>query len=308
MTDCTYLRYSSVPLEYWKDKLNQQSTYFLAESAINPKVRELADEAIKNVGSAEDDNRLYWGEMGKVHASVSPYLMKLDDWQNFEDSIAYQENWGVIIQLNDEVAKTHCSHFYLLNHLREWTLVTPPQQEPLLLRLADWEVLNVLLNASNYTEQKTLFGPVEAFAYWHKDKQEVDMVTLQHFDVETLPHRSPQLLSDKQSQALNAYASRHQYKKYMEHLKSHHDEVQSWKGDEMTAFLARNIEQAGQLKFTVEKDVVRYLSLAVIFGELFTEMPWAQNALSQISIVGTQSKMDRLYQRAIEELDKEPGK
>lgn len=306
MTNGTGLNHLSIPLEQWKDEMKAKPLYYLAESAINPVVRILADNMLKNRSFKAEENCLYWGEMGKVHASVSPYLLKLDDWQNFEDNIAFQSNWGVMIQLKEEVAQSQCSSFYLLNHLREWTLVTPYQQEPLLLRLSDWDVLNVLLSASNNIELNALFGPVEAFAYWHKENADVEVVSLRNPSSETVTHRSPQFLSEKQSMALNAYANRHQYKKYAEHLKAHHSEVTTWTSEAMTAFLARHIEQANQHKFTTEKDIVRYLSLTAILGERFADMPWAKETLSQKSVAGTQSRMDRLYQRALEELDKEP--
>ncbi len=306
MADGTNLNYVSIPLEQWKDEVKAKPLYYLAEAAINPDVRTLADKTLKDRSVKEEENCLYWGEMGRVHASVAPYLLKLDDWQRFEESIAFQANWGVMIQLKEEVAQSQCPSFYLLNHLREWTLVTPHQQESSLLRLSDWDVLNVLLSASNHTELNSLFGPVDAFAYWHKENTDIEVVSRQYPSGETLPHRSPQLLSEKQSIALNAYANRHQYKKYAEHLNAHHSEVTTWTSEAMAAFLAHHIEQANQHKFTTEKDIVRYLSLTVILGEQFTDMPWAKETLSQKSVEGTQSRMDRLYQRALEELDKEP--
>ena len=64
-----------------------------------------------------------------------------------------------------------------------------------------------------------------------------------------------------------------------------------------------NIENANRHKFTTEIDIVRYLSLAIVLGENFVETPWAEEQLKKPAAIGSQSRMDMLYQRAIEEVD-----
>ncbi|MBD1556998.1 DUF4123 domain-containing protein [Vibrio sp. S9_S30] len=310
MTDSSLLLYDTVPLVDWQKGIEGTQVFVLAESVINPLVRTLADKARKQSPSGDDESRLYWGEMGRVHASISPHLLALDDWKTFEETVAFQPSWGVILTLRDEAQKHKNPQFGLLNHLREWTFIEPPKERhdegPMLLRLSDWDVLQVLLNASNEVELTSLFGPIATFAYWHKDQQDVQQVTLKARQKHTLPHRSPQRISTNQYAALRALAHRHQHKKYADHLKQHHSEVKSWSDEALSTFLLRTIDTANRLKFTTEKDVVRYLSLATVFGEQFIDTPWAKEQLKKPAVMGTQSRMDRLYQRAIEELDKEP--
>lgn len=310
MTDSHPLIFDKVPLAQWQENAQDKPIFVLAESVINPQIRTLADKAVNASPSEYQENCLYWGEMGKVHASISPYLLKLDSWEDFEETIAFQPNWGIILTLSEDKAKYENPLFYLLNHIREWTLIEPLKdsvdQGPMLLRLSDWDVLQVLLNASNNVELTSLFGPIEAFAYWHKDQDDVQQIRLKAKAQQTLAHRSPQLISEAQNSALRAFAHRHQHKKYSDHLKKHHGEVKNWSDEDLSTFLLCNIDTANQLKFNTEKDVVRYLSLATIFGEHFVETPWAKQQLKKPAAMGTQSRMDMLYQRALEELDKEP--
>lgn len=310
MIDPLPLIYDKVPLTEWQKSTQDKPIFVLAESVINPLVRTLASKALNESPYEDEENSLYWGEMGKVHASISPYLLKLCDWAAFEETIAFQPSWGIILTLNEEMLKRENPQFYILNHLREWALIKPPEDStdpaPMLLRLSDWDVLQVLLNASNATELASLFGPIEAFAYWHKDQKDVQQVTLKTKQSQRLPHRSPQLISDGQYSALSAFAHRHQHKKYADHLKQHHDKVKTWSDEALSTFLLRNIATANHLKFTTERDVIRYLSLATVLGEHFIESPWAKQQLKKPTAVGRQSRMDMLYQRALEELDKEP--
>ncbi len=309
MIDPLSLVYDRVPLADWQENTQNKPIFVLAESVINPLVRTLADKALNTNSSENQENGLYWGEMGRVHASISPYLLTLDSWKDFEETIAFQPNWGVILILNEDTANNDASLFYLLNHLREWTFIEPPKdsgdQGPMLLRLSDWDVLQVLLNASNDIELTSLFGPIEAFAYWHKNQGDVQQIRLKAKAPQTLPRRSPQFISRTQHSALRAFAYRHQHKKYADHLKQHHGEVTHWSDEDLSTFLLRNIDMANHLKFNTEKDIIRYLSLATVLGEHFVETPWAKQQLKQPAAIGTQSRMDRLYQRALEELDKE---
>ncbi|MEF1285898.1 DUF4123 domain-containing protein [Vibrio sp. M250220] len=304
-----HLLYNKVALVDWQKMTQDTPVYLLAESAINPLVRTLADDALKHNLSADEENALYWGEMGKVHASISPYLLKLEGWSDFEKNIAFQPHWGILLIPREEALTRNNSWFYLLHHLREWTLIEPDQgsheQGAMLLRLSDWEVLQVLLNASNPSELTSLFGPFETFAYWHKDQTHVQQISLNTRQQSTLPHRSPQRLSEKQHSALKAFAHRHQHKKYADHLRQHHSDVENWSDNELSTFLLRNIDTANRLQFTNEKDVIRYLSLATVLGEQFIETSWAQQPLNAPSVMGTLSRMDKLYQCAIEQLDKE---
>ena len=183
-------------------------------------------------------------------------------------------------------------------------MIESPDKEQMLLRLSDFDVLKVLLSASNETELNSLFGPIAEFAYWQQGEEEVEVLSLITRTEKRLPHRSPQLLSTAQYQALQAFAHRHQHQKYARHLQAHHPEVQQWDEPTQMAFIARNVECAHFHQFSIEKDLVRYLSLAVVLGESFYEDIWAKELLKNSRIEGTSSRMDALFQRALEEMDK----
>lgn len=299
MTDVTQYTNRHVSVSDWKSSNECANTYIFAESAINPRLQELAEELY-----CPNETRLYWGEMGKAHASISPYLLPLDDWTAFEKDIAFQPNWGLLLRLNPSVALSAHAQQALMQHLREWTLIMSPDKEQMLLRLSDFDVLKELLSASNETELNSMFGPIAEFAYWQSGVEEVEVLSLITRTEKTLPHRSPQLLSTAQFQALQAFAYRHQYQIYARHLQAHHPEVQQWDEPTQMAFIARNVECARFHQFSIEKDLVRYLSLAVILGESFHEDIWAKELLKNSRVEGTSSRMDALFQRALEEMDK----
>lgn len=287
---------SLVSIQDWKSQAIDG--YFLVESAINPGIPRLAE-------SQSESGKLYWGEMGKVHASISPYLVKLNNWETFENDIAVQEGWGVWVRVNTHLVLSQDPLSVLLHHLREWTLVESPDKVRMLLRMSDFEVLKVLLSASNADELNGLFGPIAEFAYWQKGMDQVMVLSLNKPAENIFPHRSPQVLSPSQYYALQIFAHRHQHNKYAEHLKTHHAEVRQWDSEMLSDFLLNNINKATHYRFTAEKDVVRYLSLAVVLGELFYESSWAKQQLERINIEGTTSRMDALYQRAVDEMDRE---
>ena len=293
------IRSQLINIDEWKNERTNEVLFILAESAINPHIQEWMEGR-----DFPDETRLYWGEMGRVHASISPYLLPLDDWGAFEKDIAFQPNWGLLLRLNPSVALSAHAQQALMQHLREWTMIESPDEEQMLLRLSDFEVLKVLLSASNETELNSLFGPIAEFAYWQQGVEEVEVLSLITRTEKTLPHRSPQLLSAPQYQALQAFAHRHQHQKYARHLQAHHPEVQQWDEATQMAFIARNVECARFHHFSIEKDIVRYLSLAVILGELFHEDIWAKELLKTRRIEGTSSRMDALFQRVLEEMDK----
>lgn len=95
MTDLTEYIEQSVSVSGWKSSTEDEMTYILAESAINPRVQELAEDRYST-----DETRLYWGEMGKAHASISPYLLPLSDWSVFEKQMEKLTRTGTTIKTN----------------------------------------------------------------------------------------------------------------------------------------------------------------------------------------------------------------
>ena len=88
-----------INIDEWKNERTKDTLFILAESAINPRLQELADNLY-----SPDETRLYWGEMGKAHASISPYLLSVDDWTVFERQIALQPSWGILLCIEPSVA------------------------------------------------------------------------------------------------------------------------------------------------------------------------------------------------------------
>ena len=300
MNNSGSLTRQAISLKKWEKQWHKGVYYVLAESTNNPDIPFIAGKDAK-----DKDSCLYWGQMGKIHASISPYLMPLTDWEAFKESVANQSGWGIIIQLKSNFRYINAPHDYLLNHLREWTLIETSQNEAVLLRLSDWAVLNALFDASTEQQLNSLFGPITRFAYWHKGNTHVESLTLNGDTSSTLLHRSPQKLSQQQYLALESFAHRHQNKKYAEHLKTHHDEVQLWQDQRLNDFLIHNIRIANQHNFTTERDVIRYLSLALVLGENFIQTSWAKSQLNAPNSVGTNTRMDMLFQRGLDEIVKE---
>ncbi|KUI96675.1 DUF4123 domain-containing protein [Vibrio sp. MEBiC08052] len=288
------------PRDMWQAGLGKGTDFFLAEAAINANVLSMLPEF-----SDIEDFRLYWGNMGEVHASISPYLFPLTDWKHFEAEVAMQPNWGVLIRLTENYRHHPQAMQLLMEHLREWSMITSPRQEDMLLRVSDWTILKVLLEASGDDEVQAIFGPVAQFVFWRHGETDVEVITRREQKRSTLPHRSPQLLSKAQYQALSIWANRQIYRQYQDHLQAHHSETQSWEQAQFDQYLYQHITQANQLGFTQPNDVVRYLSLTVVFGEQFTTQPWAEQILKSPDYQGTKSRMDRLFERGLDELDKE---
>ncbi|SHF25112.1 DUF4123 domain-containing protein [Vibrio gazogenes] len=288
-------------LEVWQAGLGKGTDFFLAEAAINTEVLSMLPES-----ADVDDFRLYWGNMGEVHASISPYLFPLTDWDSFAAEIAMQPNWGVLIRLTENYRHHPQAAQLLMEHLREWSMIISPQQEDMLLRVSDWTILKVLLEASSDEEVQAIFGPVAQFVFWQCGETDVEVITRREQKISTLPHRSPQRLSKAQYQALNIWGNRQIYRQYQDHLQAHHSETQAWDQSQFDAYLHQHVSQANQLGFSQPVDVVRYLSLTVVFGEQFTTQTWAKQVLKSPDYQGTQSRMDQLFERGLSELDKEP--
>lgn len=71
----------------------------------------------------------------------------------------------------------------------------------------------------------------------------------------------------------------------------------------MLDFTRQHMAQTQQSGFNNDCDIVRWLGLATELGPDFPQQPWAQSLLSQPENIGIKSRMDRLYQAAIDQLD-----
>lgn len=303
MTTLTMLEPQSEPIETLQQQDVGHGLYILAEAAINEDVRTFADDA-------PFDSRLYWEQMGRQHASISPYLLPWQSWDDFAENIGFQPGWGIFIELHPTYAEQPITSQSqrLMAHLREWTLIedqTAPDKNTL-LRLSDWQVLHRLLSASSDEQQLALFGPIARFGYWPPQSEVVLWLNRPPIIPPKPPeHTFPQRLSPAQWQALTQFSDRYYQQRYCEHLRAYHQNIADWDDEKLANYVEENVIQANQYGFTAELDVVRYLSLTLALDGSFMQRPWAQSIMQARAYEGTQSRMDRLMDKALEQLDED---
>lgn len=299
----TDLQIETIASAQWLNAITEGGCFILAEAAINGDVPSLAESLN---GISVEYSRLYWGETGRIHSSISPYLIHVteDNWPIIAEKICQKKNWGIGIQLqwymNAYTPVQQLSE--LLSHLREWTWIEAETGESRLLRLSDWKVLSTLMNASTNNEAAALFGPIAQFIYLEGDNlSAMTRATKQKTDI---AHRFPQALSGHQWQAISQMAQSSQQLAYQAHLKAHHQETLSWTDERLNSFVSTQVQRASEHGFTNSEETVKYLSLSLIFGEDFVKQAWAANVLTRTQ-QGGQTKMEKLYQAGLNELDKE---
>ncbi|MCL1124457.1 DUF4123 domain-containing protein [Shewanella surugensis] len=310
--------------DYWLERIKRGGCFILAEAVSNELILSIADDL--SDGRAEAC-RLYWGDAGRTHASISPYLLPitLDNWPQIEDEICSQANWGVAIVLDDKMAYfTPTQQFsLLLTHLRQWTLIetTDGQQ---VLRLSDWSVLSTLVQASQAQELSALFGHIEQFMFIapeadvnaepEEPNEEADNVAanvalvqwqaMQVINKQTVVDEDPssRSLSQPQQWALDNMAKLEQHKDSREYLHQHHKDSLVWSDDKILRFIEQHTTLAQSHGFNNAQDKVRFLSLAVIFGDRFVNEPWALKVLKKKETSGSDGKMDKLHEAAMAQL------
>lgn len=318
---------------YWLERIQQGGCFILAEAVSNEAVLGFADELS---GGRSEKCRLYWGEAGRMHASISPYLLPAtpDNWPQLKEEVCSVDHWGVAIVLDAKLrAYTPAQQFnLLLNHLRQWTLVKTETNAKTqaegnngqqVLRLSDWQVLSTLLQASTELELSALFGPVDQFMFTanadttpesEKDKEkDSQWQALQVINKQGVNNQggqgktggednSPKVLSQPQQLALDKMSQLEHYKTYQAHLHQHHAESQSWSDDDMLHFIEQRLLVAKQYDFTNPQDKIRFLSLSMVCGDDFIEQQWAQIVLTKHKQKSAKSKMDQLNEAAIAQL------
>ncbi|RNM21689.1 DUF4123 domain-containing protein [Dickeya undicola] len=286
----------------WQARLAAGGCFVVAEASLNDAVPWLAERW----GGSLEQTRLYWGDAGRVHASVSPYCIPVHaaNWPQVREHLVTQPGWGVGIQLDwfMQAYSPLDQLLELVKHLRQWSLVATQEGGSAILRISDWAVLTPLLAASSVPEATALCGPIATFCDIAPDGSGQSL-TLTERTAHNLPDTLPRTLSDVQWQALLAPALRQTLDVYMAHLRAHHARWQASKDDDLLAFTRQQTEQARIQGFNNDRDIVRYLALATELTPAFIQQPWAQDILAQPEYIGEQNRMDRLYQAAIAQLD-----
>lgn len=289
--------------EQWLALIKQGGCFLLAEAAINDAVRSFAERLN---GVELENSCLYWEESGRIHASIAPYLIRVtsENWSLLQENICSKPNWGVAIELEwFMLAFTPAQQLMeLMYHLRQWGWVEAEDKSTYYLRLADWQIITPLMQASNADERAAFFGPIATFISISPDKQ-ITMTQTVKQKTTILP-RFPQQLSSRQWLALRQIENRQQHHVYIEHLKQHHTETVNWPDTQMEEFIVEQIKQAQMQGFLNRQEIVKYLSMAVIFGANFTRLDWATTVLSTTP-QGAHPKMNALYQAALNSLHKD---
>ncbi|MBA0169374.1 MULTISPECIES: DUF4123 domain-containing protein [Pectobacterium] len=286
----------------WQTRIAQGGCFVIAEASMNNAVPWLAERW----GGSLEQTRLYWGETGRVHASVSPYCIPLNvaNWPQVKEHIVTQPGWGMGLQLAwfMQAYSPLDQLLEVTKHLRQWNLVASPSGENAILRVGDWQVVNQLLSASSAQEACALYGPIASFCDISPDGT-VRALNLIAREPHSIPDILPRQLSAEQWQAIMVPYGHHNLARYMEHLRTYHADWQHASDDELRAFTHQQAEQARYCGFNNDCDIVRWLALATELSPTFIQQPWAKNILAQPEYIGTQSRMDRLYQAAIDHLD-----
>ena len=284
----------------WEKDLQQPGWFIIADAAINNNVRSLVDD------DRATEQRLYWGQMGEQHASISPYLLPMPEWQWLSDNITSIPHWGVAVQLHESF------HSYdlddqirlVMQHFRAWTLAELPNQDTVILRLTDWDIFNVLWNATTNERLADLQGPIQTIGYWSTGEDNA-IVRRCDFPLSAIPMVMPNRLDDTQYQALSWWNERKIFQQYQDHLFQQHEITHDWEQDVWQTFIQTHVTQARQLGFQQQAEVATFLSLTVLLGDTFYLAPWAQTILQSPQFVGNESRMDRLVAEAVNHIDEE---
>ncbi|MFC3393931.1 DUF4123 domain-containing protein [Brenneria rubrifaciens] len=288
----------------WQTRIAQGGCFIVAEAALNDAVPWLAERW----GGSLDQTRLYWGETGRIHASVASYCIPVHtaNWEQVRAHIVTQDGWGLGLQLAwfMQAYSPLDQLLDVVKHLRHWSLVTSPSGDDAILRISDWQVISQLLSASNAQEACALFGPVASFCDLSPDGK-VQTLSLISREPHTIPDTLPRQLSNGQWQSIMAPSEHQVLKRYMAHLKSYHPRWQDSDEESLFTFTRRQAEQARLNGFNNDRDIVRWLALATELEPDFILQPWAQRILAQPENIGTQNRMDRLYSAALEHQENE---
>ncbi|MEI9745570.1 DUF4123 domain-containing protein [Enterobacter ludwigii] len=288
--------------DQWLSTIGQGGCFILAESAINDAVPWQAERHSGN----NELTRLYWDKTGAIHASISPYIIPVNqgNWESVKEHILTRDGWGVGVRLSwKHSSRSEDTQLLKLSqHLRSWLLVTTPEQDDVTLRLADWQVVRPLLEVSTHSEAAAFFGPVAEF--WHLAPDgSAERLELIHPGEHPINTTQPRILSPLQWQAILAPSLLNTLQRYMTHLREHHTRWHDTENDELHQFTEQHYHQALEHGFRNDRDIVRYMALASELPPGFIGDTWAQTIMNEPEYTRSGSRMDRLYSKAVEMMD-----
>jgi len=297
-----YLLHHQTTHTQWHQILAEGGCFILAEAAINDSVPWLAEK----LSGKNERTRLYRDKVGAIHASISSYIIPVnqDNWEQVKEHVLTLDGWGVGVRLSwKHSSRSEEKQLQVLSqHLRSWLLVTTPEQDDVTLRLADWQVVRPLLEASTHSEATAFFGPIAEF--WHLAPDgPADRLELTHHSEHSLNITQPRILSSLQWQAILAPSLLNTLQRYMTHLRQHHPRWHDAENNELQQFTEQHYQQALESGFRHDRDIVRYLALASELHPGFIGEVWAQAIMRDAEYTPAGSRMDRLYRKAVEMMD-----
>lgn len=288
----------------WQQQLAHHSVFLLADPTFNEAVRYIAESQLPE---NPDINRLYWGELGRLHASLSPCLIRAhqSNWPHLQQEICSRPNWGIAWVLEGDIlAYTLLQQLQLLiHHLRRWSWIADGE-EAQLLRLSDWKVVQTLLQASSAQEVADFVGPATALVTIDGDKITRLQPHLTSSQWKRPQPNEPKVLTEYQLLALQHMAQAITYRDYLAHLQQHHPETEQWSEEERLRFISTHTAQAPQYGFKDKQQQVKLLTLAYLFGDDFYHLPWVKPIL-MASRQGPDDRMHTLFRAAEAQLDKD---
>jgi hypothetical protein len=284
--------------------INRLSAPFCAvvDAAVCPQVFQVIDD------DALATHRLYWGEMGEIHHSLSPYLLVNPSIDWLVTLSEEQPNWGIAFVFDDPLINQDEESLFIRakRFWQTWIQVKDTYQQTVLLRLFDRQVFQALWHASSDTEKQALSGPFKyaLFGTLNDNERETLPLRPEAADKATCPPL-PRALSETQYAALLNLSLPKQYQAYKTHLQTHHERTQAWSETQWTQFIETGVSEASANGFQQQQDIVRFLSLKIELGDTFYQEAWAQKIITRPIIDGQKTPMDRLFEQALILLDKE---
>lgn len=259
--------------------------------AIQTKVREL--------GKSEAPC-LYRGRPEPEILEIAPYLVRVTpellDWIG---KAVWKTPWG-IFAIADADFRT------LRQHFRKFLLVQGPAGEILSFRYYDPRTLQAFLPVCDEDELKVFFGPVLAYVASRTESTDVQYFFRAHPppEAEKAPPPPGEIylrLRSEHMEVFAATASRSLEERFVPSIRRRFAKPWKQMGEEiLRARIRHGIGRAGGHGFELERDVFRYVCLALALGDDFdrsVETPWAGKILNRRDLTPDR-KLTVLYEAA----------
>ena len=252
------------------------------------------------------DTGLLTGQLAADYELHMPRLVKLDaellEW--LIPIIQADIRWGFFAIVRGEISQGDeaLQHESLLEHFQSWSHITTPYRESWLFRFYDAAVTRAFFEYASDPEIASFLGPCSEILLVAPD------LTVESLSMEQLPdpwisrpHPIAPLRMELM-QGLHTVTHQRLFGRFKAHLREHHPVTTEWPDEQLDTFVKDGVLTAWNADFKSEQDMVRFLSLQVILGADFTERadcPWVQPILTTSTAQGTQTRMDRLFDRAV---------